>query len=90
MRPERPLPVNLRAEGEAIESKGLKTDRSKGGNRQVTFIRQEHILALASYLRKLMLDFTLTGPNILISGTNLHTLKSKQFAIGDAIFEYSG
>jgi MOSC domain-containing protein YiiM len=90
VRPERLLPVSLRAEGEAIESKGLETDRSKDGNRQVTFIRQEHILALASYLRMLMLDFKLTGRNIFISGINLHALKSKQFAIGDAIFEYSG
>jgi MOSC domain-containing protein YiiM len=90
VRPDRVKPVNLLTEVEAIVNKGLNGDRSKGGNRQVTFIQHEHILAIASYLGKQLLDFTLTRRNILISGINLLALKGKQFAIGEAVFEYSG
>lgn len=90
VRPERIKPVNLVTEVEAIVNKGLNGDRSKGGTRQVTFTQHEHILAIASYLGKQLLDFTLTRRNILISGINLLALKGKQFAIGEAVFEYSG
>jgi MOSC domain-containing protein YiiM len=47
-------------------------------------------LAIASYLGKQLLDFTLTRRNILISGINLLALKGNRFAIGEAVFEYSG
>jgi MOSC domain-containing protein YiiM len=74
----------------AIEKKGLDGDRSKGGNRQVTLIQKEHIAAVASFLGKSSLDFTLTRRNILAEGINLLALKGKQFQIGEAILEYSG
>ncbi len=74
----------------ALEKKGLKGDRSKGGNRQVTFIQKEHMEAVASFLGKPSLDYTLTRRNILVEGINLLSLKGKQFQIGEAILEYSG
>lgn len=90
VRPER-LKHALRVESvEAIENKGLQGDRSKGGNRQVTLIQKEHMLAVASFLGKADLDFTLTRRNILVEGINLLSLKGKQFQIGQAMFEYSG
>ena len=90
VRPERLKPP-LRTESvEAIENKGLQGDRSKGGNRQVTLIQKEHMLAVASFLGKADLDFTLTRRNILVEGINLLSLKGKQFQIGEAMFEYSG
>lgn len=74
----------------AIENKGLDGDRSKGGKRQVTLIQKEHIAAVASFLGKSSIDFTLTRRNILVEGINLLALKGKQFQIGEAILEYSG
>ncbi len=90
VRPERAKPVQLVSSVNALENKGLEGDRSKGGSRQVTFIQQEHLSAVASFLGKTELDFTLTRRNILVNGINLLSLKGKQFQIGDAVFEYSG
>ncbi len=90
IRPERILPVKILGSVLAIEKKGLDGDRSKGGNRQVTFIQQEHIFVVASFLGEHDLDFTLTRRNILVKGINLLALKGKQFTIGEAIFEYTG
>ena len=90
VRPERLKPVELVDSVLALENKGLQGDRSKGGNRQVTFIQKEHIAAVASFLGKPALDFTLTRRNILVEGINLVSLKGKQFEIGGAVFEYSG
>ncbi|MFM9838094.1 MAG: MOSC domain-containing protein [Cyclobacteriaceae bacterium] len=74
----------------AVETKGLEGDRSRGGNRQVTLIQKEHIQAIASFIGKTDLDFTITRRNILVEGINLLSLKGKQFQIGEAVFEYSG
>jgi MOSC domain-containing protein YiiM len=90
VRPKRLEPVGIIESVNAIESKGLEGDRSKGGNRQVTFIQKEHIAAVASFLGKTDLDFTLMRRNILVEGINLLSLKGKQFQIGEAVFEYSG
>jgi MOSC domain-containing protein YiiM len=90
VRPERLKPVQLVESVFAIENKGLRGDRCKGGNRQVTLIQKEHIAAIASFLGKPQLDFTLTRRNVLVEGINLLSLKGKQFEIGEALFEYSG
>ncbi len=90
IRPDRIIPVRTVSSVLAIENKGLEGDRSKGGNRQVTFIQKEHIAAVASFLGKTELDFTLTRRNILVEGINLLSLKGKQFQIGEAVFEYTG
>ncbi len=90
IRPDRQVPVMLIESVSAIQNKGLEGDRSKGGNRQVTFIQKEHIAAVASILDKADVDYTLTRRNILIEGINLLSLKGKQFQIGEVLFEYSG
>jgi MOSC domain-containing protein YiiM len=90
VRPVRMIPIKLVDCALAIQNKGLEGDRSKGGNRQVTFIQKEHIATVASFLDKADLDFTLTRRNILVEGINLLSLKGKQFQIGEAIFEYTG
>jgi MOSC domain-containing protein YiiM len=74
----------------AIQNRGLEGDRSKGGNRQVTFIQKEHIITVASFLGKTDLDYSLTRRNVLVEGINLTSLKGKKFQIGEAVFEYSG
>jgi MOSC domain-containing protein YiiM len=90
VRPERLKPALRMESVVAIENKGLQGDRSKGGNRQVTLIQKEHLQAVASFLGKTDVDFTLTRRNILVEGINLLSLKGKQFQIGEAVFEYSG
>jgi MOSC domain-containing protein YiiM len=90
VRPERLKPVELLESVLAIENTGLQGDRAKGGNRQVTLIQKEHMLAVASFLGKPELDFMLTRRNILVEGINLLSLKGKQFQLGGALLEYSG
>jgi MOSC domain-containing protein YiiM len=90
IRPQRLMPVKIIDSVTAIENKGLEGDRSKGGNRQVTLIQKEHIDAVASFLGKDDLGFTLTRRNILVEGINLLSLKGKQFQIGESILEYTG
>lgn len=90
VRPERLKPPLCTESVQAIENKGLQGDRSKGGNRQVTLIQKEHTQAVASFLGKAEVDFTLTRRNILVEGINLLSLKGKSFQIGEAVFEYSG
>ncbi len=90
IRPQRLMPVQIIDSVTAIENKGLEGDRSKGGNRQVTLIQKEHIDAVASFLGKDGLGFTLTRRNILVEGINLLSLKGKQFQVGEAILEYTG
>ncbi len=90
IRPQRMEPVQIVDVIKAIEKKGLEGDRSKGGNRQVTLIQKEHIDAVASFLGKDHLDFTLTRRNILVEGINLLSLKGKKIRIGDVILEYTG
>jgi MOSC domain-containing protein YiiM len=90
IRTQRLIAVQIINSVKAIEGKGLEGDRSKGGNRQVTFIQKEHIDAVASFLGKDDLDFTLTRRNILVECINLVSLKGKQFQVGDAIFQCTG
>lgn len=62
----------------------------KSGKRHVTIIQAEHLLAIASILKKDTIDPLLTRRNIVVSGINLTSLKEKQFRIGDAILETTG
>lgn len=90
IRPERLKPVQLIDSVNAIKLRGLEGDRSKGGTRQVTLIQKEHLDAIASFLGREFIDFTLTRRNLLVQEINLLSLKGKQFQIGEAILEYSG
>ena len=90
IRVQRLEPLKLVDTVKAIENRGLEGDRSKGGNRQVTLIQKEHVDAVASFLGKNLLDFTLTRRNLLIEGINLLSLKGKKFQIGEVILEYTG
>ena len=92
VRPERAKPPISLVAVEAIANIGLKGDHysSKGGKRQVTLIQSEYLDAVASMLGRETLDPTLLRRNIVVKGINLHSLKGKQFKIGDAVLEYTG
>ena len=73
------------------EKTGLEGDhRSKPGKRQITFIQQEHIDSVASFMGKPSVDPKLLRRNIVIKGVNLLALKGKSVRIGTAEFEYTG
>ena len=77
---------------EAREGYGLTGERysKKGGKRQVTLIQWEHIPVIASLVHTENVHLYDLRRNIAVSGINLLALKNKRFAIGDAIFEYTG
>ena len=92
VRPERAKPPISLVAVEAMANIGLKGDHysSKGGKRQVTLIQSEYLDAVASMLGRETLDPTLLRRNIVVKGINLHSLKGKQFKVGEAILEYTG
>jgi MOSC domain-containing protein YiiM len=92
IRPERREPVKRVSEVAALAERGLQGDRyrSKGGTRQVTFIQEEHLQSIGSFLSREPVDPALTRRNIVVRGINLLTLKGKRFRVGQALLEYSG
>jgi MOSC domain-containing protein YiiM len=92
VRPERLAPVEKLPKVLALKDKGLSGDRYKnrGGNRQVTLIQAEHVIAMASFLGVDKIDPLETRRNIIVKGINLIALKQKKFRVGEAILEYSG
>lgn len=93
VRPSRRAEVTVVDSVEVCAEKGLIGDHFRGkpgGKRMVTLIQQEHIVAVASMLRKDSIDPALLRRNIVVSGINLLALKSKRFQIGSAIFEGTG
>jgi len=103
VRPERRAPIEVRESVQADNAQGLVGDRYAGrsAKRQVTLVQYEHLPVIASLLANTQSGGTDQKPvdgvnpaelrrNIAVSGINLLALKDKQFAIGDAILEYTG
>ncbi len=90
------------ARGEALVSveaaaarigEGLTGDRFSGtaeSKRQVTFIQDEHLVAVASLLGRVRVDPGLTRRNVVVRGINLLALVNARFRIGDVLFEGTG
>lgn len=64
--------------------------RSTRGKRQVTLIQYEHLAAIASMLGVAEVLPQSLRRNIVVQGINLLALNGKQFALGEAILEYTG
>ena len=92
VRPKRLDPVMPVQQVMALENIGLEGDHYShvGGDRQVTLIQAEHLVAIASMLAVERVAPELTRRNLVIRGINLLSLKGKRFKAGDAILEYSG
>ncbi len=71
---------------------GLMGDRYAGrtGNRQVTLLQAEHLVAIASYLGKDRIQPESLRRNIVARGINLLALKNKTFRIGTVVLEVTG
>lgn len=93
LRPARrvaPLEVNHVV---VIADHGLAGDRKAqhaGGDRQVTLIQREHLMAVAALLGRDAVDPALLRRNLVVSGINLLALRDLRFDIGGVIFEGAG
>lgn len=64
--------------------------QSGKSKREVTFIQQEHLQAVASLLGVKSIDPLLTRRNIVVSGINLIALKKRLFRVGDVLLQGTG
>lgn len=89
IRPMRIAPLAMVAVIKAVENMGLQGDHynNPGGNRQVTLIQAEHLVVVAALLEESKIQPEKLRRNIVVSGINLVSLKSKQFKIGEAVLE---
>lgn len=71
---------------------GIEGDHYNGKNRkrQVTIIQQEHIEAVAKFLKKDKINPRLLRRNIAVSGINLLAFNDAEFAIGTARLKMTG
>ncbi|WKL56946.1 MOSC domain-containing protein [Asticcacaulis sp. ZE23SCel15] len=60
------------------------------GNRHVTLIQSEHLLAIASYLGRDQIAPEDLRRNIVVSGLNLLALKDREFHLGSAVLKMTG
>lgn len=93
IRPERSGEITVVEVVNVIENKGLEGDHYNGkadSKRHVTLIQAEHLEAVASILKKEILNPALTRRNIVVKGINLLALQGKQFQIGEAVLETTG
>lgn len=90
-RPERAA-IPIEHDEIAVDEKtGLQGDHySKSGKRQITFIQQEHIESVASYMGLASINPVLLRRNVVVKGINLLALKGKVVCIGTAEFQYTG
>ncbi|HED32585.1 MAG TPA: MOSC domain-containing protein [Gammaproteobacteria bacterium] len=76
----------------AVVKAGLRGDHYAGrsGNRSVTLIQHEHVLALPSLMHREEVSCSDLRRNIVVSGINLLALKDREFQIGGAILKMIG
>ena len=91
LRPDRGADM-ARVDSVRATLEGLSGDRyrKKDGDRHVTLIQAEHLIAVASMLEIDSLDPALTRRNLVVRGINLLALKGKKFSVGTAVLEYTG
>lgn len=93
LRPARRVPLLAVNHVEVLADHGLVGDhkaRHAGGQRQVTLIQREHLVAVAALLGRDAIDPALVRRNLVVSGINLLALRDLQFDIGGVLFEGSG
>jgi MOSC domain-containing protein YiiM len=92
LRPGKKQPVKIVDHVMAIKDKGLDGDHYNGssGNRSVTLIQAEHLLALTSMLNMSDISPEQLRRNIVVRGINLLALKNRRFRLGDAELEMTG
>ncbi|MEM7408462.1 MAG: MOSC domain-containing protein [Pseudomonadota bacterium] len=92
VRPARELPMSVREQA-VLNKSGMAGDRfnaKRNDTRTVTLIQAEHLVALASLLRRERIDPAELRRNIVVSGINLLALKGQCFKVGAAVLEMTG
>lgn len=81
--------MTVLGEVQALEGRGLEGDRAargtRGGNRQVTLLQEEHLAVLASLTGALEVRPEQMRRNLLITRVNLLALVKLRFAIGSEV-----
>jgi len=91
VRPGRRASVTAVGAVEAVAGQGLAGDHyAHDGKRQVTLIQAEHLVAVAGFVGRPLLDPALLRRNIVVAGLNLLALKGRQFRAGAALLEWTG
>ena len=91
VRPGRRASVTAVDAVEAVAGQGLAGDHyAHDGKRQVTLIQAEHLVAVAGFVGRPLLDPALLRRNIVVAGLNLLALKGRQFRAGAALLEWTG
>jgi MOSC domain-containing protein YiiM len=91
VRPVRRADVTAREAVAAIAGQGLAGDHyAHDGNRQVTLIQAEHLVAVAAFVGCAAIDPAHLRRNIAVAGLNLLALKGRRFRIGGALLEATG
>ncbi|GGZ36055.1 MOSC domain-containing protein [Asticcacaulis endophyticus] len=60
------------------------------GNRHVTLIQSEHLMAIAGFLGRDQITPEDLRRNIVVSGLNLLALKDREFRLGSAVLKMTG
>lgn len=91
IRPSRRQPLMMLDTVE-VSSNGLAGDHYAGssGNRSITLIQHEHLLAIASLLHREKIDPAELRRNIVVSGINLLALKDREFSVGSVVLKMTG
>ena len=91
IRPKKRQPL-ITLDSVDVTTQGLQGDHYAGrsGNRSITLIQQEHIVAIASLLHRREIDPADLRRNIVVSGINLLAMKDKEFKIGNAVLKMTG
>lgn len=90
---ERMNAIESVSQADVLPGTGLNGDHhatSGKSKRQVTFIQQEHLTAVAGLIGRDEVLPELVRRNVVVSGINLLALKDQKFRIGEALFEGSG
>jgi len=93
LRSRRRGPVTPVQTAELIEDMGLEGDHSaakSGGRRQVTLIQWEHLAVIASLCGESSIAPERLRRNLVVSGVNLFSLRTRRFRLGDALLERTG
>jgi MOSC domain-containing protein YiiM len=94
VRPDRDAPMRRLESAMLVTERGIEGDRyeagGSGGKRQVSIIQAEHLDIIAKLTGRDRVPPELVRRNLVVSGINVHSIKSLRFCIGDAVLEGTG
>jgi MOSC domain-containing protein YiiM len=94
VRTERLGPLTVLERATLVTDRGIEGDRyeanGSGGKRQVSIIAAEHLDIIAKLTGRDRVPPELVRRNLVVSGINVHSIKSLRFRIGGAVLEGTG